>query len=303
MSSKGKAGGRGPTANDRDPYGINPAFGVAFEKATKEARESLRVLKSTPGDPKWPSPSKAELAQNLSNGPIEFRLAFWLEQAKGLAGYSHTAKHLLSQMEFALSRKQFDEVTVIIEELRGEILDTIMPLDPIDKRNRIENNTHSILDTFLGIIGELKPLHNPVTIGVPDISGTKDEGLLNEPLRSLLNSWGVPEHLHKETAADFERFAKARAKAALRPKWDERGKYAELKDLSSPAFLKRVYADEIATDGSIRKEAVRKIDPKLIAAVETYISAREARRQDMGDAAGLCLIAGVRTHPKRASLV
>jgi len=132
--------------------------------------------------------------------------------------------------------------------------------------------------------------------------GAKGEGLLNKALATLLTSWGVPETDFEATAAELERVARARANVARRPKWDERGKYTELKDLSSPAFLKRVYADEIGEDGSIQKEAVRKIDPKLMAAVETYVSAREGRRRDMGDAAGLHLIAGPHTRPKRANL-
>jgi hypothetical protein len=125
---------------------------------------------------------------------------------------------------------------------------------------------------------------------------------LKKPFTQVLTKWGVPERLHAEVAADIERLAKERAKAAQRPKWDERDRYAELRDLSSPEFLRRVYGDEIGEDGSIQKEVVRKIDAKLMAAVETYISAREGRRRDMGDAEGLHLIAGVRSRSKRAHL-
>ncbi len=123
---------------------------------------------------------------------------------------------------------------------------------------------------------------------------------MQEPLAALLTKWGVPEHLHEETAADFERFAKARARAALRPKWDERGKYAELKDLSSPAFLKRVYADEIAADGTIKKTTVRACDDVLMTRVETYISAREEKGLPLGDAAGLRFVTSPAGRPKRA---
>jgi hypothetical protein len=90
------------------------------------------------------------------------------------------------------------------------------------------------------------------------------------------------------------RMAEDHAKAAQRPKWDERGKYAELKDLSSPKFLKRVYADEIAPDGTIRKDAVRKVDPKLMGIVEAYISDRERRGLNAGEAEGLRLVATAR---------
>ena len=135
-----------------------------------------------------------------------------------------------------------------------------------------------------------------------ELSVWKDEGLVKGPLTKLLNDWGVPAYMHREVAEKLESEAKALVGAALRPKWDERGKYAELKDLSSPAFLKRVYAEAISADGTIQKDAVRKIDPKLMAAVETYISAREGRRRDMGDAEGLRLITGPHTRPKRATL-
>ena len=135
-----------------------------------------------------------------------------------------------------------------------------------------------------------------------DTTGEKDKELMESSLIDLFKSRNLPESMWPDTAAELERIVNERAKAALRPKWDERGKYADLKDLSSPAFLKRVYADEIAPDGSIAKEAVRKTDPKLMAIVTAYISEREGRRQDMGEAEGLRLIAGPRGRPKRASL-
>jgi hypothetical protein len=132
--------------------------------------------------------------------------------------------------------------------------------------------------------------------------GEKDEGPMQRPLGKLLSSWGVPESEHPDYVAYLERVAKERLKAAQRPKWGERGKYAELKDLTAPLFLKRVYADEIAPDGTIKKEAVRAVDKTLMARVENYISVREERQQDLGDAEGLRLIAGPRSRPKRAQL-
>lgn len=126
--------------------------------------------------------------------------------------------------------------------------------------------------------------------------------IMESSLINLFKTRNLPESMWPDTAAEIERIVNERAKAALRPKWDERGKYDELKNLSSPAFLKRVYADEMAPDGSIAKEAVRKTDPKLLAIVTAYISEREGRRQDMGEAEGLRLIAGPRGRPKRASL-
>lgn len=100
----------------------------------------------------------------------------------------------------------------------------------------------------------------------------------------------------------MERMAKARANVAKRPKWDERGKYAELKDLSAAKFLKRVYADVIASDGSVKKQTIRDIDSKLMVAVEVYVHTRKSRGQDAGDAEGLRLIAGPTSALGRASL-
>jgi addiction module HigA family antidote len=47
--------------------------------------------------------------------------------------------------------------------------------------------------------------------------GEKDEGLLKEPLKLLLTSWGVPEDKHAEYAALFERIAKGRVNSASQP--------------------------------------------------------------------------------------
>ena len=127
---------------------------------------------------------------------------------------------------------------------------------------------------------------------------TKDGESLNKPLSALLTSWGIPESMHGEMAAELESIVKARASASRRPKWDERDKYAELKHLSAPQYLKRVYSDLIASDGAIEKQAIREIDPKLMASVEVYMSNRKKREQDAGDAAGLRLIAGP-TSPHR----
>jgi hypothetical protein len=124
---------------------------------------------------------------------------------------------------------------------------------------------------------------------------------LEPPLYEHFRLRDIPKSMWSELTGVVNQTIASWVKAAMRPKWDERGKYAELKDLSSPAFLKRVYADEIAPNGSIEKEAVRKVDSKLMAAVETYISGREARQRDMGDAAGLRLVTSGHTRPKRAN--
>jgi hypothetical protein len=139
-------------------------------------------------------------------------------------------------------------------------------------------------------------------VETPGVSGAKDEGILNKSLSALLTSWGVPKQMHREMAVKLERTAREDAKAALRPKWEERGEYAELKDLSAPQFLKRVYADEIAHDGSIKKAVVRSTDPALMSIVEAYISGREARGRDMGDAKGLRFVTSNAGRPKRADV-
>ena len=126
----------------------------------------------------------------------------------------------------------------------------------------------------------------------------KEEELVQEPLRKYLAAKKVPVNMRTELAADIERLVAAKLGAAKpRQKWDERGKYADLKDLSAPEFLKRVYSDVIAPDGTIEKELVRKVDKTLMATVDAYIGKREKREQDAGDAAGLRFVARS-TRPK-----
>jgi hypothetical protein len=112
----------------------------------------------------------------------------------------------------------------------------------------------------------------------------------------------VPESERRDLIADMARMRDERAEAARRPKWDERDRYAELKKLSSPMFLKRAWADEIAPDGTIEKRKVGKIDSKLMGLVEAYISEREGRGLDAGDAEGLRFVTSPAGRPKRATL-
>jgi hypothetical protein len=112
----------------------------------------------------------------------------------------------------------------------------------------------------------------------------------------------VPEKERRDLTAYLKRIVQDRVEAARRPQWDERGKYAELKDLNSPLFLKRAWADEIAPDGTIEKRKVRKVDSKLMHLVEGYISDREGRGQDAGDAEGLRFVKNKAGRPKRATL-
>ena len=158
------------------------------------------------------------------------------------------------------------------------------------------------LEETYGIEATKKEYVRRASAGVGVLHPGMGLAALAAPLHEHFRLRGIPERLWPDLISVADQAIALRVKTAVRPKWEERAKFAELKDLSSPAFLKRVYADEIAGDGTIEKEAVRKIDRKLMAAVETYISGREGRQRDMGDAEGLRLIAGPRTRPKRPSL-
>jgi hypothetical protein len=168
-----------------------------------------------------------------------------------------------------------------------------------------------IIDAVLTHVGKSSDVYALRFLGmekgaafVQEEEHAKDEGFLNKALATVLTSWGVPEKDFEATAAELERVARARAivaTGARRPKWDERGKYAELKDLSAPKFLKQVYGDVIAPDGTVNKKLIRDMDAKLMASVEVYLSARKSRQQSDGDAAGLRLIAGVTSPLRRVS--
>jgi hypothetical protein len=125
----------------------------------------------------------------------------------------------------------------------------------------------------------------------------KDEGLVKEPptetfesrINAVLAEEGVATESRPQLVAEFRRMV-ARAKG-VRPSWlgrKERG--GELAALTAPLFLKRVYADEIAPDGTVQKELIRTLDPPLMDAIETYISSRTRRGRDLGDASGLVFV-------------
>lgn len=104
------------------------------------------------------------------------------------------------------------------------------------------------------------------------------------PLLRFFDIKNVPEG---QRAALAEKINKEIARLT-RPKW--RGRLlrgGELATLSAPSFLRRVHAEDIAPDGSVRTEIIRAIDPELMQAVEMYISKRKLRKQDRGDAEGL----------------
>lgn len=123
--------------------------------------------------------------------------------------------------------------------------------------------------------------------------------VLNDPILQLLAARNVPRDLWPKAMGEIERLIAKLVTPAPhdRPLWDDRAKYPELATLSAPEFLKRVWADQIAPDGSIEKAVVREKDRSLMAKVDNYVSTRQRRQQDDGDARGLHLIAQ-RTRPR-----
>ena len=135
-------------------------------------------------------------------------------------------------------------------------------------------------------------------VPIPGKPERKDEGRLNEPLLRYLKAKNVPPAMWSDTAAEIERLiGKKLAAAVARPLWDDRAKYPKLANLSAPLFLKRVWADQIGADGTIEKEFIRQNDRSLMGTVDNYITTRERRRQDAGDAEGLRFITR-KTRPK-----
>lgn len=104
-------------------------------------------------------------------------------------------------------------------------------------------------------------------------------------LDSYLEADGVAVELRPALIAEI-RILVAKA---TRPKWADRFDFVELRRLSAPAFLRRVHADDIK-DNVVNKEQIRAIDPELMTRVESYISQREGRQLDLGDATGLIFI-------------
>lgn len=73
------------------------------------------------------------------------------------------------------------------------------------------------------------------------------------------------------------------------PKWGDPNLSDELKRLTAPLFLKRVY-NELIVCGTIEKQTIREFDKTLMAYVEQYISARERNNRGPGDEAGVTFI-------------
>ncbi len=167
----------------------------------------------------------------------------------------HKVKYRLSSLGFRSSSKRTDELKKALETREFHAEKTLYAPHYI-----IESETNS---QFVATMGDLES---------------------NPSLIAILDSLGVPEVKRAELIARF-RIEVARA---LRPKWLgrlERG--GELATLTAPMFLKRVHAEDIGPDGTVRVETIRAIDPELMRAVDGYISQRIHRKRDLGDAQDL----------------
>jgi hypothetical protein len=150
-------------------------------------------------------------------------------------------------------------------------------------------------------------IKNPVrlearTDNKKDRKEQEDEGTITDALVAYFEAKNLPRELWEPTAAEIERVVRKQVNASRpRPLWDERARYPELAHLPAPEFLKRVWADAIASDGSIEKETIRQKDRALMATVEAYVANRQRRNLDAGLAKGLQFITR-RTAPKGAAL-
>jgi hypothetical protein len=137
--------------------------------------------------------------------------------------------------------------------------------------------------------------------GIPE----KPKGQVSETLESYFKEKNLPPSMWPDTVAEIERLVnKKLATNKTRPLWDERAEDRELADLSAPKFLKRVWADQIAPDGTLVKEDVRAKDRSLMASVEAYIKGRKRKVRDdgsidYGDAEGLLFISRPGGRPQK----
>jgi len=76
------------------------------------------------------------------------------------------------------------------------------------------------------------------------------------------------------------------------PKWGDPKLSDELKRLTAPAFLKRVY-DELIVCRTVEKQTIRDFDSPLMSLVEQYIGDRIRRQRNLGDAEGITFISTV----------
>jgi tetratricopeptide (TPR) repeat protein len=128
---------------------------------------------------------------------------------------------------------------------------------------------------------------NPAAGGEMQDAGAQNE---DELLEAYLVAARVSPGRRASAAAKI-RQAVALARAQERPKWDDRHEFEDLKYLPALVFLKRVHASEIGPDKTVHKEWIRAIDASLMSAIESYISKRTGRGNDLGDAEDLVFVA------------
>ena len=123
----------------------------------------------------------------------------------------------------------------------------------------------------------------------------EDEGLVKEPHRkilyvkldSLLKSEGFAEDVRPAKIVEIAHIIAPQISEGL--KWGNRSDSYDLSIQTGPRFLKAVHSDCIYK-GHVYKETIRGYDPELMKAVELYISTREKRGLDLGDAEGLVFV-------------
>jgi hypothetical protein len=134
----------------------------------------------------------------------------------------------------------------------------------------------------------------PFSTGEQTEGPLTDERSTNEILNLYLDATEIPESRRAVLAAGIRQMiVRELSDVNPRPKWstERNNPNSELGALPAPMFLKRVYGDVIGPEGIVYKDIMRDIDSDLMAAIDTYVSQRSARKQDLGYAQGLVFIA------------
>lgn len=138
--------------------------------------------------------------------------------------------------------------------------------------------------------------HSPPLYGIilPGMAGeaiSLDEDLNDSVLTKWIAAKGVPTSKRRAVAKAIHRLVDME----LRPKWDDRDQHDNLKRLTAPEFLKIVHAGSIKKNVVVKQD-IRDFDESLMKAVEAYITNRNRRKLDLGDARGLKFVL---KHPAR----
>ena len=283
MAEKKKPTGLPPHASDKESHGFervvvkwfNPAKGVGFFGREDGGPDTAFSLERAS------VPALSRLIGELESG--ESVLVRFSSDRKYVTEIRRSAPKDRAQNSDLYARLALGEVSYTLdkssEQLAREALNKALGKPMVE----VEPATHEEIAK--------KPDSDKI-VSVPGTPEQKDEGRLNEPLLRYLKAKNIPPEMWSDTAAEIERLIGKKLSATVpRPLWDDRAKYPELANLSAPQFLKRVYADLIASDGTIEKAVVRQKDSALMGRVDNYIATREKRHQDAGDAAGLNFIA------------